>query len=151
MSDSDDLGTQLHTEIEDYLEENSTRFETAEHKFDTGDGVVDVYLETRGGTPATVMVDQTDGDELDRDTIKQARDGVMAMDGSLFAILTDQNIFVFDYDNEIEISNIDCYRYGLQDCDSPETMVPILLAAIHAQQFDYNMTLLSGDELDTYI
>ncbi len=151
MIEFENLCEGLHKAIEEYLDGHQTRFERVESEYETGDGVVDIYLEDRGGRTAVAMFDPLEDGVLDRDTIKQARDGTLAVGSSIFAILTSEELFLFEYDNQIKIVTIDCYKYEFHGCESVEDIVPTILAAIHARHEGYQMSKLPRDKLEQYV
>jgi len=151
MVELDDLREHLHDAVDEYLDSNQTRFERIESEYETGDGVVDLYLEDRGGRTAVAMFDPLEDGTLDRERIKQARDGALAVGTAIFVMITEESLFLFEYDNQIKIVTIDCYQYGIGDYESADDVVSTLLAAIHARHEGYQMSKFPRDQLEQYV
>jgi type I restriction-modification system DNA methylase subunit len=91
----------------------------------------DIFVESTTKESLVIEVKRDDKYLLHKDRIIQARDYAQSLGHSTFALADSQNFFLFDYNGEMNISDIDFYYLNFDDYDLEE-LTPKILHAVES-------------------
>jgi hypothetical protein len=119
----------LYTRLFDYIKDNETVFEEPISEKTTESGFADIYVPSALSGELVIEVKRDNIYPRDKEVIKQAREYTEELDADFFATSNSNDLFLFHYQGEIEISNIDFYYFDLRDTDLSE-VIPQLLGVV---------------------
>jgi len=119
----------FYTRLLDYVEENDTLFEEPVSEKTTDEGFADIFIPSALNGEVVIEVKNDDIYPRDKSVIKQAREYTDALDAEFFATCNSNDLFLFHYQGEIEISDVDFYYFNLRE--SPmEEVIPQFLGVV---------------------
>lgn len=119
----------FYTRLLDFIEENDTIFEEPISEKTTDEGFADIFIPSTLNGEVVIEIKNDDIYPRDKSVIKQARKYTEALDAEFFATCNSNDLFLFHYQGEIELANIDFYYFNLRDTDLMEA-IPQLLGVI---------------------
>lgn len=125
-----DIHSRIYTRIKDYISNEDTNFENIYTEYSTDAGRADIYVENPTEESLIIEAKAPDKYLLKRDHIKQARDYAESLDFSTFALVNENDLFLFDYNEELEVGDIEFYHLNLREFDSLSDAVPKILKAV---------------------
>lgn len=119
----------FYTRLLDYIEENDTLFEEPVSEKTTDEGFADIFIPSALNGEMVIEVKNDEIYPRDKSVIKQAREYTDALDAEFFATCNSNDLFLFHYQGEIEISDVDFYYFNLRE--SPlEEVIPQFLGVV---------------------
>jgi type I restriction-modification system DNA methylase subunit len=119
----------LFTRLLDYIRENETLFDEPVSEKTVDSGFADIYVPSALNGELVIEVKRDDIYPRDKEVIKQAREYTNDLDAEFFATCNSNDLFLFHYQGEIELSEIDFYYFNLRGSDLSEA-IPQLLGVI---------------------
>ncbi len=119
----------LYTRLLDYIDNNDTLFDEPVSEKTTESGFADIYVPSSLNGELVIEVKRDDIYPRDKKVIKQAREYSEDLDADFFATCNSNDLFLFHYQGEIEISDIEFYYFNLRDTDLSE-VIPQLLGVV---------------------
>lgn len=102
--------SKLFDKIDDYIENNDTKFESVTIEDNAGDGFADIYLESHKTASLVIEVKRDNKSPTTKEHIVQARDYAEKKKAELFAVCNSNDFFIYDYIEAKENSIIDAHR-----------------------------------------
>lgn len=119
----------FYTRLLDYIEENDTLFEEPVSEKTTDEGFADIFIPSALNGEVVIEVKNDDIYPRDHSVIKQAREYTENLDADFFATCNSNDLFLFHYQGEIEVANVDFYYFNLRE--SPlEDVIPQFLGVV---------------------
>lgn len=119
----------LYTRLLDYIEDNDTLFDEPVSEKTTEDGFADIYVPSALNGELVIEVKRDDIYPRDHEVVKQARQYADSLGAEFFATCNSNDLFLFHYQGEIEMADVDFYYFNLRE--SPlEEAIPQLLGVI---------------------
>ena len=124
----------LYTRLLDHIEDNDTLFDEPVSEKTTESGYADIYVPSALNGELIIEVKRDDIYPRDKDVIKQAREYTDDLEADFFATCNSNDLFLFHYQDEIEISDIDFYYFNLRDVDLSEAIPQLLGVVEHVHE-----------------
>lgn len=124
----------LYTRLLDYVEDNDTLFDEPVSEKTTESGFADIYVPSALNGELVIEVKRDDIYPRDKEVIKQAREYTEDLDADFFATCNSNDLFLFHYQGEIEVSDIDFYYFNLRDVDLSEAIPQLLGVVEHVHE-----------------
>ena len=119
MADTEaEIHGELYTRIKDCINKGASKYTEAHSEFNTKGGVADIVVEGDLINDLVIEVKKDDIYLLEDDNIVQARDYADDIGTNLFALVNSTNLFLFKYEGEVNIENIDFYYLNLTSYSS---------------------------------
>lgn len=119
----------LFTRLLDYIQDNETLFDEPVSEKTVDSGFADIYLPSALNGELVIEVKRDDIYPRDKEVIKQARTYTDDLDAEFFATCNSNDLFLFHYQGEIELADIDFYYFNLRESDLSE-VIPQLLGVV---------------------
>ncbi|MGQ4554624.1 N-6 DNA methylase [Halobellus sp. GM3] len=119
----------FYTRLLDYIEENDTLFEEPVSEKTTKDGFADIYIPSPLNGEVVIEVKRDDIYPRDHNVVKQARGYADELDTEFFITCNSNDMFLFHYQGEIEMQDVDFYYFNLREADLSEA-IPQLLGVV---------------------
>lgn len=119
----------LYTRLLDYINDNETLFKEPVSEKTTESGSADIYIPSALNGEIVIEVKRDDVYPRDHDVIKQARRYTDELSADFFVTCNSNDLFLFHYQNEIELKNIDFYYFNLREVQL-EKAIPQLLGVV---------------------
>ncbi|GAB3019240.1 SAM-dependent methyltransferase [Natronobiforma cellulositropha] len=124
----------FYTRLLDYIEENDTLFEEPVSEKTTDEGFADIFIPSALNGEMVIEVKNDKIYPRDKSVIKQAREYTDALDAEFFATCNSNDLFLFHYQGEIELADIDFYYFNLRDTDLTEAIPQLLGVVEHVHE-----------------
>jgi len=126
-----EIEAELYEHFKHYIQDNDTPFEEPTLQQTTNSGKrSDIYIKSLTKESVVIEVKSDDDDKylLDEENIKQARNYAEEYGHSTFILTNSKDLFLFDYDDEYDISEIDNYYLNLRKYNFKEIPSKVLAA-----------------------
>jgi type I restriction-modification system DNA methylase subunit len=125
-----DVHSRLYTRIKDYIQNNETKFKNVYTEYTTDEGRADIFVENPLEESLIVEAKAPEKYLLKREHIIQARDYAESLGYSTFSLVNEDDFFLFDYNDEVEVGEISFYHLNLRKFSSLSEAVPKILDAV---------------------
>ncbi|GAA0532553.1 N-6 DNA methylase [Halorubrum ejinorense] len=119
----------LFTRLKDYIDENQTPFAEPTTEQDVDGREADIYIPSHTNGSLVIEVKRSDTFPRRKDVIKQARDYADDLNADFFATCNSESFFLFNYQGQIDPSDIPYYSLKLTNKSVKES-VPEILEAV---------------------
>lgn len=124
-----EIEAEFYNHFKEYIQNNDVPFEKPTLQKHTESGKIsDIYIQSvlKQGLVIELKYDGTDEYLLSRENIKQARDYAQEYGHTTFALANSKDLFLFDYNNETDIAEIDNYYLNLREYTLSEIPAKVL-------------------------
>jgi len=118
----------------DYIEDNDTLFEEPVSEKTTESGYADIYIPSALNGEVVIEVKRDDIYPRDNDVIKQARKYTDELSTDFFVTCNSNDLFLFHYQGEIELKDIDFYYFNLREAQLEEAIAQLLGVVEHVHE-----------------
>ncbi|QAU11665.1 SAM-dependent DNA methyltransferase [Halorubrum sp. BOL3-1] len=119
----------LFTRLLDYIQDNETLFNEPVSEKTVDNGFADIYLPSVLNGELVIEVKRDDIYPRDKEVIKQARTYTDDLGAEFFATCNSNDLFLFHYQGEIELADIDFYYFNLRESELND-VIPQLLGVV---------------------
>lgn len=119
----------LYTRLMDYISENETPYDEPVSEKTTDSGFADIFVPSRLSGEVVIEVKRDDVYPRDNEVIKQARNYADELGTEFFVTCNSNDLFLFHYQGEIELKDIDFYYFNLREADIKDA-IPQLLGVV---------------------
>ncbi|WP_246989141.1 HsdM family class I SAM-dependent methyltransferase [Halorientalis marina] len=125
----------LFTRLADYISNQSeTVYEQPISEKTVGDGFADIYVPSPLNGDLVIEVKRDTEYPRDREVVKQARGYADGLNTEFFATCTSTDFFLFHYQGEYNVAEIDFVYFDLRDTDLTEFVAELLSAVKYIHQ-----------------
>lgn len=124
----------LYTRLLDHINDNDTPFKEPVSEKTTESGYADIYVPSDLNGELVIEVKRDDIYPRDQEVIQQAREYTDDIEADFFATCNSNDLFLFHYQGEIEISDINFYYFNLRDVDLSEALPQLLGVVEHVHK-----------------
>ena len=119
----------FYTRLHDHIEESDTIFEEPVSEKTTTNGFADIYLPSHLSGSVVIEVKRDDIYPRDHEVIKQTRDYTSDLGAEFFATCNSNDLFLYHYQGEYSIEEIDFYYFNLRE-NTLEEVIPQFLSVV---------------------
>lgn len=124
----------LFTRLFDHIDENDTVFEEPISEKTTESGSADIYVPSALNGELVIEVKRDDIYPRDKEVVKQARRYADELNTEFFATCNSNDLFLFHYQREIELTDIEFYYFNLREVDLSEAIPQLLGVVEHVHE-----------------
>lgn len=124
----------LYTRLLDYIDDNDTLFDEPVSEKTTDEGFADIYVPSALNGELVIEVKRDDIYPRDHEVVKQARQYADSLEADFFATCNSNDLFLFHYQGEIEMSDVDFYYFNLREATLEEAIPQLLGVVEHVHE-----------------
>lgn len=121
----------FYTRLLDYIDENETVFDEPVTEKTTDSGFADIFVPSALNGEAVIEVKNDDIYPRDQEVVKQARTYAAELDADFFAVCNSNDLFLYHYQGEVEVANVDYYYFNLRESQLEEVVGQFLGVVEH--------------------
>jgi len=129
-SNESEIQSRLFTRIADHIAETDSTFDAVYEEKPNDAGFADIFVENETEESLVIETKAPDVYLLKRDHIVQVRDYADALGYSTFALCNENDFFLFDYNDEKDVVDIDFHYLNLREFTTLRDAVPKVLGAV---------------------
>ena len=137
----------FYTRLLDYIREQKTDFEDPVSEQTTESGFADIYLPNPLKGDVVIEIKRDDIYPREHEVIKQARNYAAELDTEFFATCNSNDLFLFHYQGEYAIDDIEFYYFDLRDTPLVEVIPEFLDVVLYVHERDELPTQLERDRI----
>lgn len=126
----------LFTRLLDYIRENETPFDEPISEKTTESGFADIHIPSPLNGELVIEVKNDDIYPRDKEVVKQARGYADELGVGFFATCNSNDLFLYHYQDEIEISDIDFFYFNLREAPITEVIPQLLGVVEYVHEYD---------------
>jgi type I restriction-modification system DNA methylase subunit len=124
----------LFTRLQDHIRESETVFAEPVAEKTVDSGYTDIYVPSPLNGDLVIEVKRDDVYPRDRDVVRQARDYADDLGTEFFATCTSKDLFLYHYDGEYDVSEIEFLYFDLRQKQLREFVDELLSAVVHVHE-----------------